>query len=139
MAQSEPTANFVGTLYFARSAEVAAEVDGIVLQAYTNDGDTVKAGDRLVRLDDDLLQTEIAGTRATFEQNEIDVEQAQKDYSRFAALNEQKSVAISEFEAYGTKLNRLKKLSIRTQGPSQSATPGAEEENRARPFRRPCH
>ena len=108
---SEPTANFVGTLYFARSAEIAAEVDGIVLQAYVNDGDTVKAGDRLVRLDDDLLQTDIAGTRATFEQNQIDVEQAQKDYNRFAALSAQKSVAISEFESYGTKLNRLKKLS----------------------------
>jgi len=108
---SEPTANFVGTLYFARSAQVAAEVDGIVLQAYANDGDTVKAGDRLVRLDDDLLQTEITGTQATFEQNQIDVEQAQKDYNRFAALNEQKSVAISEFESYGTRLNRLKKLS----------------------------
>ena len=108
---SEPTANFVGTLYFARTAEVAAEVDGIVLQAYVNDGDIVKAGDRLVRLDDDLLQTEIAGTRATFEQNQIDVEQAQKDYNRFAALSEQKSVAISEFESYSTKFNRLKKLS----------------------------
>jgi len=108
---SEPTANFVGTLYFARSAEVAAEVDGIVLKAYVNDGDIVKVGDRLVKLDDDLLQTEIAGTRATFEQNEIDVEQAQRDYNRFATLSEQKSVAISEFEAYATKLNRLKKLS----------------------------
>jgi len=71
----------------------------------------VKAGDRLVRLDDDLLQTDIAGTRATLEQNQIDVEQAQKDYNRFAALSAQKSVAISEFESYGTKLNRLKKLS----------------------------
>jgi RND family efflux transporter MFP subunit len=109
--KSEPTANFVGTLYFARTAEVAAEVDGIVLQTYVNDGATVKAGDRLIRLDDDLLQTEIAGTRATFEQNQIDIEQAQKDYNRFAALSEQKSVAISEFETYDTKLNRLKKLS----------------------------
>lgn len=108
---SEPTANFIGTLYFARSAEVAAEVDGIVFEDYVDDGDTVKAGDRLVRLDDDLLQTEIAGTRATFEQNQIDVEQAQRDYNRFAVLSQQNSVAISEFEAYATKLNRLKKLS----------------------------
>lgn len=108
---SQPSANFVGTLYFARSAQVAAEVDGIVLKSFVDDGNVVKAGDRLVRLDDDLLKTEIAGTRASYEQNQVDVEQAQRDYDRFAALSEQKSVAISEFESYGTKLNRLKKLS----------------------------
>ena len=31
---SKPTAPFVGTLYFARTAEVASEVEGIVQQVY---------------------------------------------------------------------------------------------------------
>ena len=108
--EAEPTANFIGTIYFARTAEVAAEIDGIVLQTYVDDGDAVKRGDRLIRLDDDLLQTGIVGTQATFDQNQVDLDQAQKDYDRIARLHEQDSIATSEFETYGTRLNRLKKL-----------------------------
>ena len=109
--RSEPAATFVGTIYFSRTAEVAAEVDGIVRQVYGEDGQPVERGDRLVRLDDELMATEIDGTRAVYEQNLVELEQAQRDYKRIAALNEQNSVAISEFEGYGTKLNRLKKQS----------------------------
>jgi RND family efflux transporter MFP subunit len=109
--KAEPTATFVGTIYFSRTAEVAAEVDGIVRQVYSDDGQEVKAGDRLVRLDDDLMATEIAGTRAVYEQNLVELEQAQRDYKRIEALHQQDSIATSEFEAYGTKVNRLQKQS----------------------------
>ena len=110
--KAEPTAKFVGTIYFSRTAKVAAEVDGIVRQVYSDDGQFVKTGDRLVRLDDDLMVTEIAGTRAVYEQNLVELEQAQRDYKRIEALHQQDSIATSEFEAYGTKVNRLQKQSI---------------------------
>lgn len=108
---SKPTAPFVGTLYFARTAEVASEVDGIVRQVYVDDGQAVKIGDRLVHLDDDLLATEIAGTKAVYEQNQIELAQAQRDYERISVLHQQESIATSEYEAYGTKANRLQKQS----------------------------
>jgi RND family efflux transporter MFP subunit len=107
--KAEPTANFVGTIYFARTAEVAAEVEGIVHRVYINDGQPVKAGDRMVSLDDELMTTEISGTRAVYEQNQVELEQAERDYRRIEALHQQDSIATSEFEAYGTKVNRLKK------------------------------
>mgnify|MGYP001151106258 CR=1 FL=1 len=109
---SEPTAPFVGTIYFSRSAEVAAKVDGIVRQVYCNDGQSVKKGDRLVHLDDDLMVTEIAGTRAVYEQNLVELEQAERDYKRIEALYQQNSIATSEFESYGTKVNHLQKQSV---------------------------
>lgn len=109
--KAEPTARFVGTIYFTRTARVAAEVDGIVRQVYRNDGQSVKTGEHLVRLDDDLLVTEIAGTRAVYEQNLVELEQAQRDYKRIEALHRQDSIATSEFEAYGTRVNRLQKQS----------------------------
>ncbi len=109
--KAEPTATFVGTIYFSRTAEVAAEIDGIVRQVYSDDGQEVKAGDRLVRLDDDLMTTEIGGTRAVYEQNLVELEQAQRDYKRIEALHQQDSIATSEFESYGTRVNRLKKQS----------------------------
>ena len=108
---AEPTANFVGTIYFSRTAEVAAEVEGVVKQVYIDDGQVIKAGQRLIRLDDDLLETEINGTRALYEQNQVDVRQAEKDYQRIAALHEQDAIATSEYESYDTRLNRLRKQS----------------------------
>jgi len=106
-----PTAKFVGTIYFSRTSEVAAEVDGIVRQVYSDDGQEVKGGDRLVRLDDDLMATGIAGTKAVYEQNLVELEQAQRDYKRIEALHQQDSIATSEYESYGTKVNRLQKQS----------------------------
>jgi multidrug efflux pump subunit AcrA (membrane-fusion protein) len=102
--KTTPTATFVGTIYFSRTAEVAAEVDGIVRQAYSDEGQEVKAGDRLVRLDDDLLATGIAGTKAVYEQNLVELEQAQRDYKRIEALHQQDSIATSEYESYGTRV-----------------------------------
>jgi RND family efflux transporter MFP subunit len=104
-----PTADFVGTIYFTRTAQVAAEVDGIVRQLYSADGQRVKAGSRLIRLDDDLLATEIAGVKALNEQNQVDLVQAQKDYARIAALHQQDSVSTSEYEAYETRVKRTQK------------------------------
>ena len=108
---SKPTAPFIGTLYFARTAEVASEVEGIVQQVFIEDGQSVKTGDRLARLDDDLMATEIEGIKAVYEQNQIELEQAERDYKRIANLHQQDSIATSEYEAYGTKANRLKKQS----------------------------
>jgi multidrug efflux pump subunit AcrA (membrane-fusion protein) len=83
---SKPTAPFVGTLYFARTAEVASEVDGIVQQVFIEDGQSVKTGDRLARLDDDLMATEIEGIKAVYEQNLIELEQAERDLKKQSAV-----------------------------------------------------
>ena len=40
--KAAPSATFIGTIYFARTAEVAAEVEGIVSQVYGDDGRSVK-------------------------------------------------------------------------------------------------
>jgi RND family efflux transporter MFP subunit len=109
--RAEPTATFVGTIYFSRTAEVAAEVDGIVRQVYSDDGQTVKSGDRLVRLDDDLMATEIAGTKAVYEQNQVELDQAKRDYDRIETLHQLDSIATSEFETYATRVSRLQKQS----------------------------
>ena len=110
--KAEPTANFVGTIFFSRTAKVAAEVDGKVLQVYIEDGDAVALGDRLAQLDDDLLVTQIRGTQAAFEQNQVDLDQANKDYDRISVLYEQDSIAMSEYESYNNRVNRLKKQAI---------------------------
>jgi RND family efflux transporter MFP subunit len=110
--QAEPQAAFVGTVFFARTAQVAAEVDGKVRQVYLEDGHAVSKGARLVLLEDDLLKKEIEGTRASYEQNQVDLAQAQRDYDRIAVLHEQESIATTEFESYATRVSRLEQLSL---------------------------
>ena len=105
--QAEPMAAFIGTVFFSRTAQVAAEVDGKVRQVYLEDGQAVSRGDRLVRLEDDLLQTELDGTRASYEQNQVDLAQARRHYDRIAVLHNQDSIYTTEFESYGTRVSRL--------------------------------
>lgn len=107
--KAEPSSTFVGTIYFTRTSKVAAEIAGIVLQVYCDDGKEVKKGEHLVRLDDDLVATEIAESKAIYEQNQVDLEQAERDYTRIGALHEQDSIATSEYESYGTRASRLQK------------------------------
>lgn len=110
--QAEPMASFVGTVFFSRTAQVAAEVNGKVRQVYLEDGQSVTRGDRLVLLDDDLLQTELEGTRASYEQSQVDLEQAKRDYERIAFLHEQDSISTTEFESYSTRVNRLQQQAL---------------------------
>ncbi len=42
--KSEPTATFVGTVYFSRTAEVAAEIEGIVRQVFKHGVNCLKTG-----------------------------------------------------------------------------------------------
>lgn len=110
--EAEPMASFVGTVFFARTARVAAEVAGKVRRVYLEDGQAVTRGTRLVLLEDDLLQTQLDGVRAEYEQNQVDLAQAQRDYNRIAALHDQDAIATTEFESYQTRVNRLEQMSL---------------------------
>ncbi len=104
-----PTTVFVGTLYFARTARLAAEFDGLVSHTHCDEGRIIRRGEPLVKFDDALLKTDIAANRASLEQSRLDFKQAQKDFARIAALYEQASVATAEHEAANTRMLGLEK------------------------------
>lgn len=110
--QAIPVANFVGSIFFSRTAQVAAEVEGLVLNVFIEEGESVSSGQRLVQLDDKLMVPEISGTRAAFEQNNVDLEQAERDFKRVRILHEQESIATTEFESYSNRVSRLTKQAI---------------------------
>ena len=90
---SEPMAEFVGTVYYTRVSEVATEVEGLVRQTYFEEGDSIRAGKTMVKLSSDLLDTEIEGKKAAYEQTLTELEKAQKDLERMEILLKQASVA----------------------------------------------
>ncbi|MEO0420914.1 MAG: efflux RND transporter periplasmic adaptor subunit [Pseudomonadota bacterium] len=61
-----------GSLEAERDAEVVAKVEGQITQILVEEGDIVKAGDVLARLDGDQLRLELARARASLEKLEAE-------------------------------------------------------------------
>lgn len=95
---AEPMVELVGTVRYARVSRVATEVSGIVEKIHFSEGARVKAGQPLVQLGSDLLKTSIAGTRANYQQAQIELERAGKDLQRVKALFAEKSVSESLYD-----------------------------------------
>jgi RND family efflux transporter MFP subunit len=102
-------AEFVGTTYFARVSQVAADIEGLVTRVNFAEGGAVKKGDQLVQLDSQLLEAEITAARAASEQNLVDLENARREFARIDSLYRQGSVSETDHDSYRAKQLRLEK------------------------------
>jgi RND family efflux transporter MFP subunit len=107
--------DFVGTTYFARISEVATDLEGLVTRINFDEGDSVKKGDELVQLDSQILEAEIAGAWAAFEQNQVDLENARRDFERIDGLFKEGSISETDHDSYRSQKLRLEKLSAELQ------------------------
>lgn len=90
---AQPMVEMVGTVRYVRTSRVAGEISGIVEQIHFSEGERVRAGEPLLQLNTDLLQTTISGTRASHQQVLIELERARKDLQRISALFREESIA----------------------------------------------
>jgi RND family efflux transporter MFP subunit len=88
VAESTP---IVGTLYFDTVSDVSTEVSGLVQSVPFKEGDRLKKGDILVKLDTDFLDKNIALAVAKIEQVDVQIERAEKDLERYEALYRRKA------------------------------------------------
>ena len=93
--------------------EISSEIVSKIIEMAVEEGDSVKAGDLLCRLDDKNLladvesgEARVAQLRASIRQAEADVEKADRDVARQAALSE--SNATSDIELRDTVTKRKK-------------------------------
>lgn len=107
--------DFVGTTYFARISKVATDLEGLVTRINFDEGDRVKKGDELVQLDSQILEAEIAGAWAAFEQNQVDLENARRDFERIDGLFKEGSISETDHDSYRSQKLRLEKLSAEIQ------------------------
>jgi RND family efflux transporter MFP subunit len=112
IGDAEPMMEFVGTVYYARKSNVAAEVEGVVDQVFFEEGYRVKKGDTLVSLEADILDTVISGTRADHELVLVEMEQAEKELKRREPLYKEGSVSESSYDEYFFKSKMLKNRSL---------------------------
>ena len=93
-----PTADFVGTVYYVEVSTVAAEVAGKAVEVRFDEGDRVREGRMLVRVDSALLERRIEAASAAYEQVLINLERAKKDLGRSERLFAEEFVSEEVFE-----------------------------------------
>ncbi len=100
---------FIGTIYYVEVSDVASEVNGKVESVSFEEGQRVKKGDILVRLSADLLEKQLAATRASYEQVLIEHEKAILDLKRIENLIKQGSVSEQLYDEHRFRVMGLEK------------------------------
>jgi len=81
-----PSADFTGTVYFKEVAEIATEGSGQVQEVLFEEGQRLKAGARMVRLDAALLEAELKAAQAAQAQAQAQLEQERVRLERAQTL-----------------------------------------------------
>ncbi len=92
------TQSVTGVLYYERVSDISTEVVGLVEEIKVSQGDRVKKGDLLVRLNTEILEREIALNRTRIEQIELRIKNAEKNFKRLERLFNSSGVSEKDFD-----------------------------------------
>ncbi len=92
------TRSVIGLLYYDRISEISTELAGLVDQVEVKQGDKVKEGDPLVRLNTEILDEEILYQKSRIEQIELRIANARKNFSRLERLFDKSGVSEKEYD-----------------------------------------
>ncbi len=110
-----PRAEFIGTVYYEEVSDVSAEVSGSVDSVNIEEGQRVKKGDVLVKLNSDLLEKTLQATRASHEQVLSELENAKLHLERVEELHKEELIPEKTFDdaRYGVKGLEKRAASLR--------------------------
>ena len=89
---------FVGTINFDKKSKIASQSSGIAKVINFEVGQRVKKGDILVQIDSDVLDSQIKAAVSSVNTYNVQLENAKKNYERYKALLEKKSIAQKIFD-----------------------------------------
>ncbi|MFW2366916.1 MAG: efflux RND transporter periplasmic adaptor subunit [Desulforhopalus sp.] len=92
------THSVTGVLYYERMSDISTEVVGLVEEVKVRQGDHVKKGDLLVRLNTELLDKEITLSQTRIKQIELRINNTQKNYNRLERLYKSSGVSEKDFD-----------------------------------------
>lgn len=87
-------ATYPGRVEAYQQVEIHARVAGILQSKYYEDGASVKAGDRLYKIDDRRYRAAVSQAKAQLQKEQANLNQMQREYERVNALS--RGTAISE-------------------------------------------
>lgn len=110
----EETIQSVGSLRADQTAKISPEIPGTVEEVAFDEGETVAAGDVLVRLDEDTLREQYRSQKYSLEEARANLQNARRTYERNQRLHERDMVsaqalddARAAFESAKARVNRL--------------------------------
>ena len=110
VAQMAP---IVGVLYFDKVSGLSTEVSGLVTSARFREGDRVKKGDVLLKLNTDFIDKDIEMARTKIEQMDVRIEKAEKDLERYEALHQSNAIREKDYDDIRfTHLDRIKEREV---------------------------
>ncbi|WP_180673928.1 efflux RND transporter periplasmic adaptor subunit [Helicobacter sp. 13S00482-2] len=89
---------FVGSVSFKEISNIASQSQGVVEKIYFYIGQKVKKGQKLLSIDDDLLQKDIQIKQAKLKQAQYSLQRQQKDLERYKNLLDTQSIPLQEYE-----------------------------------------
>jgi RND family efflux transporter MFP subunit len=92
------TQSVLGVLYYERVSDVSTEVGGLVENVEVSQGDRVRKGDPLVRLNTEILDREIALTKTRIEQGELRIDHSKKNFDRLEKLYKESGVSEKDYD-----------------------------------------
>lgn len=88
----------IGNIEAAETVEVRARVGGELLQVFFEEGQTVRAGDRLFAIDPRPFRAELAQAEAQLARNQALLAKAEADITRYAGLVKQDYVTKEQYD-----------------------------------------
>jgi membrane fusion protein (multidrug efflux system) len=92
------TLSVTGIIYYERVSEISTEVAGLVEEVKVSQGDQVKKGDPLVRLNTEILEREIALSKTRIEQIGLRIKNTEKNFKRLERLYKSSGVSEKDFD-----------------------------------------
>lgn len=106
-----PEVEFIGTAYYPEVSDVSAEVSGTVKTIQFEEGQHIRKGAVLVKLDSAILMKTLQAKVASHEQILSDLERASKDLDRTANLYRKNIIAEKEYDDQKFQVKGLEKRS----------------------------
>ncbi len=102
-----PQAEYRGTVYFKEVSDVASEVAGKVTAVLFEEGQRVRKGQLLVRLDDELLKKDLAARQAALDRDRAELEDAEVRFRRAESLVERGLSTTEQFDEFRLDVKSL--------------------------------
>lgn len=99
---------FVTDIQAKRNVEIRSRIDGLLDHIYVNEGQFVKKGQPLFKINDAELKMELLKANATIKQTLADVRIAEVELKQIESLHAKKFVANNELELVKAKLSSAK-------------------------------
>ncbi|PAF41081.1 efflux RND transporter periplasmic adaptor subunit [Helicobacter sp. 11S03491-1] len=89
---------FIGSINFKEVSNIAAQSQGVVQKIYFHIGQKVKKGQKLLSINDDLLQKDIQIKQAKLTQAKYSLQRQEKELERYKNLLDTQSIPLQEYE-----------------------------------------